>query len=313
MRTAETIYWELIRSVRSLAPHVGISLAALATAAIGVSGLTLLTLFTPESTLATGAIATAPSAFHLSLTENRATFAFLIVLLWALALCLVLAPACVAGSFIRDRLSHRVERQLGDAPSSLALAWAKLIGGIAPVILALLVTLPLLSLPALYGSLSALSIGPSFAVLLSVVLLAAAVSLIWSALASTETVAVFGAYVCIVIVLLGPLAAYAGAALTQHSQLGLIAAAFDPLTTLVAIHPGLTFGATRMLPLSWPAIPASLSLRLPGLAVLIPLWLVNTVFNVAFSLVLIWITSVVIEPFHAIKMRLSRHKVGIVR
>lgn len=299
MRTLALIRWELVQTARGLALHLAITLVALGSLGLIAAGVFLLDQWSPfPSTTPVARPETASGTELISLLgEHRGGGAFFIILAWLLLLAAVVGPALMAGTIVRDRRSGRLDRVLTDASRADAVALAKLLAGLIPLGIVLMGVGPTASFAWLVGGLAQHEALASLGVLLVLVILIAAVGLACSAIATTEASALAIGYLAIGTLLLGPLVVGAGLILAGSRAAAAIVLSFDPLIALLAVQSRLAVGLSRVVLSDASGIRFTWEIQ----KLRIPVWAADALVYVLVAVILVWLTSVLIEPLHPLK------------
>jgi len=156
---------------------------------------------------------------------------------------------------------------------------------------------PSTSFAWLIGGLATQEAIASIAVLVSIVVLVAAVGLACSAVATTEVAALIGSYFVIGGIVLGPLLAGVGLALAGFRSTAAIVFAFDPFVALLSVQTRLSLGLTRTLLADWSPLRVSWTIGRTR----VPVWAGDVLLYALIAVGLVWLTSVLIEPLHPVK------------
>ncbi len=309
MRILALVQWELVQSVRGLGAHVAVTLTSLASVGLIGVGIFLLDLWSPFPTTLGGGFrpdTTASEQFTSLLGEYRGGIAFFVFLTWIVLIAALIGPAFSAGAIVRDRRSGRLDRVLTDASRSDVVALAKLLAGLVPLSIVLAAVGPSTSFAWLIGGLATSEAIASIAVALSIVVLVAAIGLLCSAVATTEVAALIGSYFTIGAVILGPLLAGAGLALAGFRSAAAVVFAFDPLVALLSVQTRLAIGLTRTVLADWSPLRVTWTIGRTR----VPVWAGDVLLYALIAVVLVWLTSVSIEPLHPIKTWRLRRSPG---
>jgi hypothetical protein len=312
MKALVLVRWELVQTMRGLGLHVALTLVSLASVGLIGAGIFLLDLWSPfPNTVGTTFRPETTNAPQLSalLGEHRGGLALLVILIWFLLIAALAGPAFSAGAIVRDRRSGRLDRMLTDASRADAVALAKLLAGLVPLVLVLAGAGPSASFAWLIGGLATQEAIASVAVLLAALVLVVAIGLLCSALASTEVTALVTSYFFIGLVFFGPLVASVGVALAGFRATAVSILALDPFVALLTVQSPLAMGLTRALLPEWPG------LRLIWMVgkTRVPVWAADVLLYALLAVALVWLTSVVIEPLHPLKTWRLRRADGASR
>jgi len=300
VRTLALVRWEIVQTIRGLAPHMAITLVSLASAGLVAVGVFLLDLWSPFPSTPAGVLRTDNnnSAQALSLLgEYRGGVVFMAILAWLVLLVSLVGPAFTAGAIVRDRRSGRLDRVLADASRADAVALAKLLAGLIPIGIVLLGVGPSTSFAWLVGGMATREAIASVGVFLIVVVLVAAIGLLCSAVATTEVAALVASYVAVAGLLLGPLVAGVGLGLAGFRVAAGVVLSFDPLVAMLSVQTRFAFGFTRTILPEWTGLRLIWTIGKTRL----PVWAVDVLVYALLAVVLVWLTSVIIEPLHPLK------------
>lgn len=312
MKTLALIRWELVQTIRGLGTYVAVTLTSLASVGLIGVGIFLLDLWSPfPTTFGAGFRADSSSAGQLTslLGEHRGGIAFLAFLIWLSLIAALIGPAFSAGAIVRDRRTGRLDRVLIDASRADAVALAKLLAGLVPLAIVLAAAGPSTSFAWLIGGLATREAIASVAVLLVVMVLIAAIGLACSAVAATEVTALIGSYFVIGALFVGPLVAGVGLALAGFRSAATAVLSIDPLVALLSVQTSLAIGLTRTVLSELPILRLSWVVGRTR----VPIWAVDILGYALLAVVLVWLTSVLIEPLHPVKTWRLRRAYGTSR
>jgi hypothetical protein len=308
------LHWDLVQVARGLAAHVAFTIAALASAGLVGMGVAILGIWSPFTLTSTVTARADPATPTLAsiLGEHRGGIAFLIVMLWLLLVATALAPAFIAATIVRDRRAGRLDRILLDTGRADLVAIGKLFGGLIPMLMVLLVAAPAASFAWMIGGITRFDAVSEALTVLLLVVLVAAISLLCSAVARTETEALLASYCAIACVFLVPLAATAILIASGQSDLANAIASFDPIVALLAGQPELMRSLARLVSDTLPSPPVVWTLREP-LTLTAPVWAVDAAAYAVLAVALIWLSGVALEPLHPLKTRRLRRRIEVAR
>lgn len=311
MRTLILVRWELVQAIRGLGPHLAVTLVSLASVGLVGVGIFLMDLWSPFPTSSNVFRAESSNGPQLSalLGEHRGGIAFLVILVWLLVIAALVGPAFSAGAIVRDRRSGRLDRVLTDASRADVVALAKLLAGLIPLAMVLAGGGPSASFAWLIGGLATQEALAGVAVLLVAVVLVAAVGLFCSALVTTEVTALVTSYFVILTLFFAPLAAGVGLALAGFRATATSILAFDPFIALLSVQSPLAIGIVRTLLPDWPGLRLSWMIGRTR----VPVWAADILLYALIAAVLVWLTSVLIEPLHPLKTWRLRRAHGVSR
>ena len=310
MKFFTLLVWELVATIRGTATFVSLTVVALASALIVGAGIATFSLWAPFSAITpTFPGRTDPSNAPTLLPiigEFRGGVAFYVILVWVIVLTAILAPALSAGMVVRDRRTGRLDRLLTDAARAEILAAAKWLAGLIPLGLILLAAAPAVSFAWLVGGLDRGDALTSILVVAGTGCSLAAIALLCSSLARTEVVAMLLSYIGVAAFLFGPLLLGIVLGVIGLRWEASVAIAFSPLVAVLSAQGQLTDKLVKLLPTNWPSPPSALAFG----ASIAPAWQVDVVVYLLIALILIWLTAVVLEPFHPLKTWRLRTAVG---
>jgi ABC-type transport system involved in multi-copper enzyme maturation permease subunit len=229
--------------------------------------------------------------------EFRGGVAFVVALVWLLLIAGVVGPAITSGAVVRDRANGRMDRLLTDAGRADVVAIGKLIASLIPLVFILLTIAPSLSFAWLIGGLPIDQAAAATAVVLSSVLLIAAIGLLCASVARTEVIAMVAASLAVGLFLFGPLLASEGLSLAGKRAAANALVAVDPLVALLTTQPQLADKLSKLVAADVPTPQLTVAIRQATL----PFWAVDAIAFVVLSLILVWLTSVAIDPLHPLK------------
>jgi len=301
------LHWELVQTTRGLAPHVAITFAAFistALAALGVASLSRWSPLTSTDTASNFFRVTRPPSSHLASLagEYRGAITYLIIVCWMLLIAAFIGPAFSAGTVVRDRQSGRLARLLTDAARADVVTLVKLLTALIPLSLVLVAILPTASFAWLLGGLLGREAVFAALILVVVIVLVVAIGLLCSALATTEASALLVSYLAVGSFLFGPLVVGLGLSAIGLSGTASIVLSFAPLVAVLSAESSLAKGYSQSMVGEWP-VPR-MSWEIGKLTV--PAWTADAVVYLILAIILVWLTSVVIEPLHPFKTRLLR-------
>jgi hypothetical protein len=301
MRALALLRWELVAAARGLAPHVTATLVALATAGLVGAGIVALDLWSPFSQVTPTFPGRTDQSNAASLTpiigEFRGGVAFGVVLVWLLIIAGVVGPALTSGALVRDRANGRIDRLLTDAGRADVVALGKFIASLIPLVFILLTIAPSASFAWLIGGLPMGQAAAEIAVVVASVLLITAIGLFCASIARTEVTAMVAASLAVGLFLFGPLLASEGLTVAGKHAVANVVVAIDPLVALLTAQPGLADKLGKLVGADVPTPLLTVAIRHTA----VPFWAVDAVGFVALSIVLVWLTSVAIEPLHPLK------------
>lgn len=301
MRLLTLLRWELAGTMRGTATFASLTVVALASAVIVAAGIATMTLWSPFTAITptfpgrTDA-ANAPTLLPI-VGEFRGGVAFYLILLWVIVIASMLAPALTAGVVVRDRRSGRLDRLLTDTARADVLAVVKWLTALIPLGLILLAAAPAVSFAWLVGGLDRWEALESVAVIAGTGCSLAAIALLCAALARTEVVAMLVSYVVVGGFLLGPLVLGIVLAVVGLRSAATAVIGFTPIIALLSAQGELTDKLLKLLPTDWPSPPAALAIGSSSA----PVWQVDVVSYLLISLILVWLTAIVLEPLHPLK------------
>jgi ABC-type transport system involved in multi-copper enzyme maturation permease subunit len=301
VRVVTLLRWELAGTIRGMATFASLTVVALASAVIVAAGIATFSLWAPFSAITpTFPGRTDPTNAPTLLPiigEFRGGVAFYLILLWVVLVAAVLAPALTAGVLVRDRRSGRLDRLLTDTARADTLAAVKWLTALIPLGLILLAAAPAVSFAWLVGGLSGREALESIVVVAGTGCILAAISLLCSAVARTEVVAMLVSYVVVGGFLLGPFALGFVLAVVGLRSVASVAIGFTPIVAVLSAQGAFADKLVKLLPADWPSPPAALAIGSSSA----PVWQVDVISYFLLTLILIWVTAIVLEPLHPLK------------
>lgn len=303
MKLLSLLRWELVQTTRGLAPHAAVITTSLASAGLVASGMLVISKWSPFTpTQSFGFRPPQQSQFMSLVGEHRGDVAFLVILTWVLLIASLVGPAFTAGSIVRDRHSGRLDRLLLDASRSELVAIVKFLVALIPLGLVVATVGPSASFAWLTGGLPTGEAIVQVVILILALGLVCAIGLVASALATTEVTALIVSFLATMTIFWGPILGGIGLFVSGHTAVGESILSFSPTAALFSVESELATSFAHSAPRAWPR---------PRLAwdigtLVVPVWLVDALLYAAIAVALVWLTSVLIDPLHPLRTRLTR-------
>jgi ABC-type transport system involved in multi-copper enzyme maturation permease subunit len=277
------------------------TLVALATAGLVGAGIVSLDLWSPFSQVTPTFPGRTDPSNAASLTpiigEFRGGVAFVVALIWLLLIAGVAGPALTSGAVVRDRANGRMDRLLTDAGRAEVVALSKFVASLIPLVFILLTIAPSVSFAWLIGGLPMDQAAAATAVVLASVLLIAAIGLFCASVARTEVTSMIAASLAVGFFLFGPLLASEGLSVAGKRATANAFVAVDPLVAILIAQPQLADKVSKLIAADVPTPQITVAIRQATL----PFWALDAVAFLVLSLILVWLTSVAIDPLHPLK------------
>jgi ABC-type transport system involved in multi-copper enzyme maturation permease subunit len=295
---------ELVCRLRSEPLHPIFALSVVGAGAVGLIAFWVVNTLSPRPSFFAGSAAfgsLATPSWQDVVASHRGSVVFFALSLALVTLATTIAPIAAAATLNRERDSRAIESILLTGLGPLTLVLGKLAAALARTLLVLAAALPTIAFAWLFGGVAPSVIGLTALIVVAIATLSAAAALFFSSITRSAIAAVlYGVVTIALATVVAPALIFVLAADGDHS---LLAAwlYFNPAISLFAIHVDVVAAMGSQTPMQFREL-ATLSLRQwQGLPIAHAFVLATAVSYFAFSALLVALTSVVLDPFHALR------------
>ncbi|SRR5579884_500158 len=247
--------------------------------------------------------ATATSGLTALVSSYRAMWLFLVGAICLLLASSLVAPAVASAAIQGEREAGTFDLLLASGMSPSAVALGKLFGATVFVLLLLGTALPVFAASWLFGGVSLQEAGPALLVVIASVVLFASLGLFFSTFIPSSLAAALYAYLIVNTLTLGTAALYLVAASVRLGDTFGVLVYLNPYLALLSASESLRQDVVSLLPLSERGLLPGPAQQVFGLLVALPHWATTVALYAVASLVLVYLSGVVLDPMHPLKTR----------